>query len=287
MSISLGSRYSVSLNPSYDSLDLDTLIERQIIEREKLIVCDTHGIYTAKPLTKFQNNVIYTECPQCAKERKEEQQKEIEKQNQAFEKARLEREENLLISRGCGKKYLKMRGSFLLDTELMSKGLEEYLKVDDNGFVNQGNLIVLGGVGIGKTFFANALVDKAYQIGLNYILLNSFEIASLYKSKNIGGFNRTNSFENIAEALYGVDCVILDEVDYFLRGSKDIRDDEALHHFSQICERDDIRVIILGNCNKKELKEGLPPKVYSRFRGGNVINGWEMRDMREDRAYEK
>ena len=284
MSISLGARYSKYLNPAHENLDLKTLVERGVIENEKLVACEKHGIYTAKPLTKFQKSVIYTECPQCAKERKEEQEREAEKQKQAFEKAQLEREEALLISRGCGKKYLKMRNQFLFDTELMSKGLSEYLKIDNDGFVNQDNLIVLGGVGIGKTFFANALVDKAYQIGLNYILLNSFEVASLYKSKNIGGFNRTNSFENIAEALGGVDCVILDEVDYFLRGGKDIRDDEALHHFSQICEKDDIRVVILGNCNKKELKEGLPPKVYSRFRGGSVINGWEMRDMREDRA---
>lgn len=192
----------------------------------------------------------------------------------------MEIEEFVLKSRGCGSKYLKMRTSIKSDTELMNAGLLKYLEIEGGDFKHKEKLIVLGGCGIGKTFFANMMVEKAYKIRKKYLCLNAFEVSSIYRSKNINGFNRTNSFENLVETLESVDCLIIDEVDYFLQKSNDVRDEEALHHIAQICEKEDIRTILLGNCNKAELKEMMSPKVYSRFSGGKVINGWDMKDLR-------
>lgn len=284
-SIGFGKRRFVAVPTEKQGYSLEELKYEGII-KDLILHCDTHDIdYVAKPLVKIAfGGVVYSECPECAKDRELQRAKE-ELENQAKrEKERKERAELNLSSRGCGKKYLKLRDSLKMDTELWNSGkLGEYLKNDGSNFDNQDNLIILGGVGVGKTFFACKLVETAYSLGLNYILINSFELVGIYKSKSVGGFNRTNSFENIEEFLDGADCVILDEVDYFLRGSKDIRDEEALHHFAQLCEKEDIRTIILGNCNRKELKEGLPPKVYSRFSGGKVIGGWNMQDLRRER----
>lgn len=282
LGLSYGNRVVIDTPKELQNMSLQEILDKgYLLETE--FFCDTHQKnYKSSPITKTAfGPIIYSECPECAKDREiKRQQYEAEKQ-EVIKRAQIEREESILRARGCGKKFLKLRGSLKMDTELWKSGkLEEYLKHNGLDFENKDNLIILGGVGVGKTFFACKLVETAYKLGLNYILLNSFELVSIYKSKSIAGFNRTNSFENIAEFLEDVDCVILDEVDYFLRGSKDIRDDEALHHFSQICEKEDIRVIILGNCNRKELKESMPPKIYSRFSGGKVIGGWNMQDMR-------
>lgn len=280
--IGYGNRVVIDSPKELKDLSLKELLDKgYILETE--FFCDAHQKnYKSSPITKTASGtIIYSECPDCAKDREIKRIQEEKEKQEALKKARIEREEFILKSRGCGKKYLKLRDSLKTDTELWKKGsLSEYLKHDGCDFENKDSLIILGGVGVGKTFFACKLVETAYQLGLNYILLNSFELVSIYKNRSVGGFNRTNSFENIAEALDDVECVILDEVDYFLRGSKDVRDDEALHHFSQICEKEDIRTIILGNCNRKELKESMPPKIYSRFAGGRVVGGWNMKDLR-------
>ena len=275
-------RGTVKIPKEYDNLSLGDLIEQGIIEKYKTEYCEVHSKnYTSTPYFKTGLcGVLYSECPECAKDREVKRVQEAKEREEAIKRAQIEREESILRARGCGKKFLKLRGSLKMDTELMSKGLAKYLEHDGSDFLNKDRLVILGGCGIGKTFFGNMLVETAYKIGLRYVCFNAFELVSAYKSMSINGFNRTNSFENLVELLDGVDCLIIDEIDYFLRGNKDIRDDETLHHISQICEKDDIRTIILGNCNKQELKEAMPPKVYSRFTGGKPIGGWNMQDMR-------
>lgn len=282
--ISYGNRQVVSIPKELQNLTLEELIEKKVVHEQE-IFCERHnGTYTAKPFLKtIFGSVIFTECPRCAEDREKERAKESAKRREAILRERHEHRISILKARGCGNKYLNMRENLSKETQLLSKGLAKYLENDGLDFFEKDRLIVLGGCGIGKTFFGNMLVEIACDLGLNYVCYNAFELAGIYKSTNINGFNRTNSFENLVEILNGVDCLIIDEIDYFLRGSKDVRDEEALHHISQICEKEDIRMIILGNCNRNELKDGLPPKVFSRLSGGKVINGWNMEDLRVKR----
>lgn len=279
--LSYGKRVVIDTPKELQNMSLQEILDKgYILETE--FFCDTHQKnYKSSPVTNTAfGTIIYSECPECAKDREIKRQQEEAEKQEAIKKAQIKREEAILRSRGCGKKFLKLRNSLKMDTELMSKGLAKYLEHDGSDFINKDRLVILGGCGIGKTFFGNMLVETAYKIGLRYVCFNAFELVSAYKSMSINGFNRTNSFENLAEILDGVDCLIIDEIDYFLRENKDVRDDETLHHISQICEKEDIRTIILGNCNKQELKEAMPPKVYSRFTGGKPIGGWNMQDMR-------
>lgn len=282
--ISYGNRQVVSIPKELQNLTLEELIEKKVVQEQE-IFCEKHsGTYTAKPFLKtIFGSVIFTECPKCKEDRDKERATESEKRREAILREKHKHRISILKARGCGNKYLNMRENLSKETQLLSKGLAKYLENDGLDFFEKDRLIVLGGCGIGKTFFGNMLVEIAYDMGLKYVCYNAFEMAGIYKSTNINGFNRTNSFENLVEILDGVDCLIIDEIDYFLRGSKDIRDDEALHHVSQICEKEDIRMIILGNCNRNELKDGLPPKVFSRLTGGKVINGWNMEDLRVKR----
>lgn len=278
--LSFGNRETIQIPLELKDKTLDQLIKEGICS-DLEAYCEVHNEgFTSKPIAKVAGAVIYSECPKCEDDRKRRRlQEDLAKENTIKARQR-EIEDSVLKSRGCGSKFLKMRDDLSLSTELMSSGLSKYLEHDGLDFKNKKNIIILGGCGIGKTFFANWLVMLAYKLKLNYVCLNAFEIASIYKSKTINGFNRTNSFQNLVDILEGVDCLIIDEVDYFLSKTKDIRDEEALHHASQICEKEGMRVILMGNCNRAELKEALPPKVYSRFAGGDVINGWNMQDLR-------
>lgn len=281
--ISYGSRKTIPLPSELRSKTIEDLISCGFCE-EKELTCEDHNLsFVAKPIAKSILGIIYSECPECEKDREKRRQAEDQKERDAIIKRKMEIEESVLRSRGCGSKYLNMRRSIKVDTDLFNTGILKYLETDGGDFKHKDKLVILGGCGIGKTFFANMLVEKAYKIGKKYICLNAFEVSSIYRSKNINGFNRTNSFENLIEALDGVDCLIIDEIDYFMSKTNDVRDEEALHHIAQICEKEDIRTIILGNCNKEELKEMMPPKVYSRFSGGKVINGWNMKDLRSEK----
>lgn len=280
--LNTANRYKIKLGKDCINLGLNELIELKKIPNRVEQYCEQHSNYISYPIAKIDafGEVIYSECPHCAKER-EIKKLEVEAKIESERKIARENEKiETLLQRGCGKKYLKYRNNLRSDTELLSNGLAEYLLHNSVDFLKTENIILVGGCGIGKTFFANRMVEIAYELGKNYLCITAFELVGIYKSKNINGFSRTNSFENIEDLLEEVECVILDEVDYFLRGSKDAREEEALHHLAQICERDDKRVILLGNCNRKELKDALPPKVYSRFRGGAVIQGWGMKDLR-------
>lgn len=281
--LSVGDRICVVIDRKHSDLSVEELINKRIV-KPKNTKCEKHDLeFLAIPKFKMFDQVIYSECPECAKDRELERERlEIERKREELAYREVKKE-NALLSRGCGKKYLRLRNGLKSDTELFAKGLSQFLDVDGSDFVRKDDLIILGCCGIGKTFFGNLIVEKALELEKNYIISTAFELVSIYKNTTINGFNRTNSFENLVDFLDGVDCLIIDEIDYFLRGSKDIRDDEALHHIAQICEKDDVRTIILGNCTRKELKEAMPPKVYSRFTGGRVIEGWNMKDLRGER----
>lgn len=289
--LNYGNRVIKEVPKEFETLSLDALKEVGVAEEIEAF-CEKHQEhYTAKPFVKiiFGNSILYTECQKCREDREKAKELEERERLEARRKKELALREEILSSRGCGKKYLKARRekSIKSDTELMKKGLVDFLKIDCDNFEKKEKLVVLGGCGIGKTFFGNLMVELAYELNLKYLCYTAFELASIYKSTNINGFNRTNSFENLQELLEDADGLIIDEFDYFMRGSKDVRDEEALHHIAQICEKEDIRTIILGNCNRKELKEMMPQKVYSRFAGGSVIGGWNMKDLRRENVGQK
>lgn len=285
--LSCGDRVVHTIEEEHIDLDLATLIKNGIINAEISKFCETHNKdYISTPFLKTtRGTILYTECPDCARDREERRKKEHIDKIQTMKIEKTELRNSVLRARGCGKRFISMISQIKKDTQLIRNGLSKFLEVDASSkkFLINENLIVLGCCGIGKTFFGNMMVVKAYEMGLKYVCFTAFELSCAYKSKDIGGFSRTNSFDNLMDLIGDADCLIIDEIDYFLRGSKDVRDEEALHHISQICEKEDIRLIILGNCNKSELKDGIPPKVSSRLAGASVINGWDMEDMREKR----
>lgn len=278
--INTAGMHAVPIPKGQEHLTLEEFISNGSVAEVEQFCKKHHTSYLSKPFLKASwGEILFSECPLCAKDREERLKAEEEEQNQKNRERAEKWLEYELKNRGCGKKYLIQRKILDNNVGLMSK-VKDFLENDGSNFKENKNLIVLGGVGIGKTFFAYKMVEVALGLGLRYIYANSFELVGLYKSKVINGFNRTNSFENLQEFLDGVDCLIVDEIDYFIKGTNDARDEETLHHLAQICEKEDIRLVLLGNCNREELKNALSPKIYSRVSGGKVINGWGIEDLR-------
>lgn len=281
----IGSRFSVSIPNSCD-LSIEELIKRNMIKEEVEVLCPTHKAhYKAIAKHKFLNYIVYTECPQCAKDREVENKKR---------EAELERERAILKhrayiealrDRGCGEDYIKGRDKISYDTPLfMSKlgdcRLVDFLRHKDREFLNTSNLLILGGCGIGKTFFSYRLIDEALKIGKCYKIITAFELVGLYTNSQKDGFSRLNSSENILDFLRGVDCVIIDEIDFIFKDTRSLREKEALEILAHYCYKNSIRTIILGNCSIEELPKYLDRKVLSRFSSGEVVNGWGMQDLR-------
>lgn len=281
----IGSRFSVSI-PQSSGLSIEELIEKKMIKEVVEVLCPTHQThYKAVAKYKLFNSISYTECPKCAKEREEEKQKreaELERERAILKhKAYIE----ALRERGCGEDYIKGREKIAYDTPLfLSKlgdcRLVDFLKHKEGEFLNTSNLLILGGCGIGKTFFSYRLIDEALKIGKNYKIITAFELVGLYTNSQKEGFVRLNNSENIVDFLSGVDCVVIDEIDFIFKETRSLREKEALEILAHYCSKNSIRTIILGNCSLEELPKFLDRKVLSRFASGEVVNGWGMQDMR-------
>lgn len=266
------------------NLTLKELIEKGIV-KDKVCKCDSHGLYDAKPLCKYVDTVIYTGCPKCEEERKIREEK-IKLEKQKEEEARREEEfiRNLRVL-GCGRDYIEKRGKLSANTQLLSKvlpnggTLKSFIENDGNDFIHKQNLFILGSCGIGKTFFACKLVDTALGIGKTYKIITGFELISIYSNSNHNGVMKINNSDNLAHLLDGLDCLIIDEIDFFLRDGRTAREKEVLEIITHITSKDGIRTIVLGNCSIEEMQV-LDSKVLSRLASGDLINGWGMKDLR-------
>lgn len=281
----IGSRFSVSIPKSCD-LSIEDLVKEGMIKEVVEVLCPTHKAhYKAVAKYKFFNSIAYTECPQCAKDREDEKKKreaELERERAILKhKAYIE----ALRERGCGEDYIKGRERISYDTPLFMSRLSDcrlvdFIKHKEGEFLNTSNLIILGGCGIGKTFFSYRLIDEALKIGKNYKIITAFELVGLYTNGKKEGFSRLNNSENIVEFLNDVDCVVLDEIDFIFKETRSLREKEALEILAHYCSKNSIRTIILGNCSIEELPKYLDRKVLSRFSSGEVVNGWGMQDLR-------
>lgn len=250
-------------------------------------ICKAHGAFVARPISNFNGVIIYSECPKCADERKIRQEKERLREQ---EKERLRAESEFLRNlkcAGCGNEYISKRGSLSNETQLLNaklnngKTLLSYLSVDQEkrDFKMQDNLFIFGSCGVGKTFFACRMIDEALKLGKTYKIATGFELISIYANSNQSGVMKINNADNIAHFLEGVDGLIIDEIDYFLRESRTQKEKEVLEVVTHIVDKEGIRLIALGN-NKWEEMVGFDHKILSRITNGENLSAWGIDDLR-------
>lgn len=289
----VSSRYHAPIPRELSQQSIPTLIEAKIINEKEIIQCpNNHGEYEAVPLYPFFSSIVYSSCPKCEEERAKKREEEaiIKREEEAI--SAKEQRLRILRDRGCDAHYIRLiqnGGEIKKDTEFFNKqlaGREEKVRDlleysnDLQDFKLNQNLIILGACGVGKSYLAYSLIDTAREHGLIYKCKEMSEIVSLYRNGEGEGFRNLNSIENLKGLINGLHCLIIDEVDTSLK--KESKDAESLSAIIRLCNFEGVRLIIMGNCNRKEFEEFLEEKIKSRLAGSIVISGWGFDDLRKN-----
>ena len=224
--------------------------------KQKTITCKAHGDYVAhyKTASRLGGMIVYSSCPKCI-ERAEEIKREII--NNEPDRLRQEAEDMLevgLLASGADASYMQARKGGID----FSRGVFSNL----SGFFGaQDSLVLLGACGIGKSFFAYALVEKYLREKKEAKVIKARDLVSDFKSTLLdSGFSRTNDFKNVIDRVRGLDLIIIDEIDDALHDSTAIR--ELINY----TDSNGIRVVIIGNCSAKDLDIGVGDKTASRLK---------------------
>lgn len=221
---------------------------------EQEFFCNKHkSKWVGSPTGIFFGLVSYTICPTCKREREIEKQREMERELREAEEHRLLSLELL----GVTKRHFKDLERGVVDTPfyVRNKGL---LDTKDGDFVDTRPLLIFNECGVGKSFLAQQMVIKAWEIGQSYRIIKGEELQARFECLEIsGGYHRTNSLENLAELLEQ-DCLIIDEVDNITKPVVLNRLIGALHD-------DCKRFILIGNCGVSDFLTTLEPKIVDRL----------------------
>lgn len=242
---------------------------------EQEFFCNKHkSKWVGSPTGIFFGLVSYSICPACKRERELEEQREIEREAREAEEYRTLSLELL----GVTKRHFKDLERGVVDTPfyVKHKGL---LDTKDGDFVDTRPLLLFNSCGVGKSFLAQQMVIKAWEIGQSYRIIKGEELQARFECLEIsGGYHRTNSLENLSELLEQ-DCVIIDEVDNI---TKPVVLNRLLGALHDACKR----FILIGNCNVGDFFASLEPKIVDRLVdkvSGAFIYGGDFESMRTGR----
>lgn len=239
---------------------------------EQEFFCNKHrSKWVGKPTGIHFGLVCYEICPECKRERAREKELEMEREKKEAEEYRLLSLECL----GVTKRHLMDLERGVRDTPfyVRNKGL-----LDTNGsdFVDTRPILLFNSCGVGKSFLAQQMVIRAWEMGQSYRIIKGEDLQARFECLEIsGGYHRTNSLENLSELLEH-DCLIIDEVDNI---TKPVVLNRLLGVLHDACKR----FILIGNCNLSDFFASLEPKIVDRIldkTGGALVVGGEYQSVR-------
>lgn len=254
--------------------------ERELDELQKSFICDKHGEFALRSNKIFSRIIVNSICPKCVDEfdlRVEEKAKEIElEREEAAQKKRAEKRMEKLLVRGVSKRSIgKTFKTYISDTAGKKKALESCLELsskiknDEQPF----NLIMVGGVGTGKTHLANSMVIDLLDAKKVCVRINLIDLIRRLKSTWSRDSEETET--EVIEMFVGVDLLIIDEV-----GIQFGSDTEKMFVFDIINGRYEecLPTAIISNLDINGVKEIIGERCIDRLRedGGKVVAfDWE------------
>ncbi len=259
------------------------LIKKSELETmPKTYMCEKHGQYL--PYigdTMFGEKVMYgTACNQCVKEfdlMVDEKVKELElEQEAAAQKARSEKRIEMLSLRGVSKRYIgNTFDTYIYINESMKsahdacRSLCERIKADGES----NNIIMIGGVGTGKTHLANSMVIDLYDSKRGAKRINMIDMIRHLKSAWSKDSEYTEA--EVIDFYANVDLLVIDEV-----GVQFNSDTEKMFIFDIINGRYDncLPTVIISNLDLDGVKSVIGDRCVDRLREDNgkvLAFNWE------------
>lgn len=243
-------------------------------EVAEIITCDKHGDYEVKYNQISDRKCwVFDVCSKCVAENNAKQKEEqLLKDKQLAVDNEKRRRENVRVNAGISKRNLyKTFDDYICTTEGQTKAKNDCMKYVEN-FPSDKSMIMVGGVGTGKTLLASATLDALID---NYRCEMIKTIDAVRELKATWHKDSDHSEEDIIKYYRKLDLLILDEV-----GSQFGSDTEKLFIFDIIDGRyQDMKpTILISNLDINGIKDAIGERCVDRLRegGGSMIAfDWE------------
>ena len=236
---------------------------------EENAVCEIHGEYVGKFFSLRSNKKHGGACQKCV---------EIQEEKDRTEKERVENERLILLKErkrtraGISKRNInKTFDHYICKNEGQQKAKSDCIRFSES-FPSDKSLIMVGGVGTGKTLLASAILDSLvddYRCEIIKLIDLVRELKATWSKDS------ENTEENLINYYSNLDLLIIDEV-----GAQFGSDTEKLFIFDIIDGRyQEMKpTILISNLDINGIKESIGERCVDRLRegGGSMIAfNWE------------
>ena len=230
--------------------------------------CEKHGSFEYRYIAFNKKYLVSDYCAKCADE-EALQSKLAEERDDAdrkIENKRIRRESNR-VKAGISKRNLyKTFDDYICTNDGQAKAKNDCIKYVEN-FPSDRSMIMVGGVGTGKTLLASAMLDSLvddYDCGI----IKTIDL--IRKLKSTWAKDSEETEEDILSRYINTELLIIDEV-----GSQFGSDTEKLFIFAIIDGRyQDMKpTILISNLDIEGIKESIGERCVDRLRegGGSMI----------------
>lgn len=229
--------------------------------------CEKHGEFEFRYQQMGDRHLVHDQCSKCAAELKAEQEAADKQRRDIEEKTRLERKR---CDAGVALRYVQATfQDFRCDSPEQASALSdvhEYFKDVSTG--GNGNLIMSGNVGTGKTMLASAGINHLLTRGRRCKIAKLGDIVRQVKDswQRQGGKTETD----IIREYVGLDFLVIDEV-----GQQRGTETETLLIFEIIDGRYQsmLPTMLISNLDRRGITDAIGERAFDRLRqdGGKLV----------------
>ena len=239
--------------------------------------CEKHGQYEVKYMKTINDKVwVLDHCTTCVTENDAKQKLQEEKDLVARSiENKIKHRELIRVNAGISKRNLyKTFDDYICTNEGQTKAKNDCVRYFE-GFPSDKSMIMVGGVGTGKTLLASAGIDSIIDKHKCEIIKTIDVVRELKASWSK---DNENTEEGLIKYYVGLDLLVLDEV-----GSQFGSDTEKLFIFDIIDGRyQDMKpTILISNLDIDGIKECIGERCVDRLReGGGMMIAFNWKSLR-------